>query len=280
MIRMIQFVAVALILTLASCDSNDSSSWNEELSDSWNEEPSEPCEAVGHASHGVGSTWTTLRIWNASGPTLPECEEECETIAAEFVHAIYTCMTACEVRGEYDDYHYHITESVVGRTTYRGRDVVMLETTYDDPNNPVSGATAGHVKVALSVAFPEPHIDYIDSCTGNLVARVDDSGITDFAPHDGKLSLPLEVGKTWTATHTITTPGGSSRVVTDEWEVTSFEEVNTPAGAFMAYRIVDHGWHMRGSSPSRSIYYDPDLALIIKENRYGDIRYLLSYDLK
>ena len=99
MIRMIQFVAVALILTLASCDSNDSSSWNEELSDSWNEEPSEPCEAVGHASHGVGSTWTTLRIWNASGPTLPECEEECETIAAEFVHAIYTCMTACEVRG-------------------------------------------------------------------------------------------------------------------------------------------------------------------------------------
>lgn len=275
MIRMIQFVAVALILTLASCDGNDSSSWNEE--------PSEPCEAVGYASHGVGSTWTTH--WTMGD----DCEGKCEGLGGECeglkelgvdVNTLETyaacrtayqaCLMACE--GSLGHYHfrYHITESVVGRKTYRGRDVVMLETAYEsEPEH-----LAGQVKVALSIVAPEPHIDYIDSCTGNLVATVDDSGITDFAPHDGKLSLPLEVGKTWTATYTITPPGRSSWVATDEWKITSFEEVNTPAGAFMAYRIVD------GSSPSRFFYYDPDLALIIKEDSSSSTKYLLSYDLK
>ena len=263
MTRMIQFGAVALILALAACGGDDSSSWNEE--------PSEPCEAVGYASHDVGSTWTTLQT---VGELARDDCEECENMGeGGDIRTYETCLAAYEacVVPHQDYVSLYITENLVDRKTYRGRDVVVLETTYDEVEQE---HVAGDVKVALSIDV-SPHVDYIDSCTGNLVARVGESGgITDFVPHDGKLSLPLEVGKTWTATYTIGYPGGSSRVITDEWKVTSLNDVSTPAGTFMAYRIVHQ------DTSSYQFYYDPDLALIIKEDSSISSSYLLSYDLK
>ena len=59
-----------------------------------------------------------------------------------------------------------------------------------------------------------------------------------FEPHTGELSLPLEVGKTWIATYVAYHSSGEIAAATTKWEVVGFDDVTTPAGAFMAYRIV------------------------------------------
>ena len=133
MTRGIKFVAAfALLLTLAACG-DDSPSRDD--SSSWSEEPSEPCEAVGYATHGVGSTWT----WAAVPPD--DCEA-CESIGEDGdILAYEACLLAyhsCMERRDYDWYEYvpkYITYTVAGRTTYRGRDVVVITqvATYGTP---------------------------------------------------------------------------------------------------------------------------------------------------
>jgi hypothetical protein len=50
---------------------------------------------------------------------------------------------------------------------------------------------------------------------------------------------PLQVGKTWTSKHTVTTPAtGRSVPLEVNWKVEAWEDVTVPAGTFKAYKVV------------------------------------------
>ena len=50
---------------------------------------------------------------------------------------------------------------------------------------------------------------------------------------------PLQVGKTWTSKHTVTTPAtGRSVPLEVNWKVEALEDVTVPAGTFKAFKVV------------------------------------------
>jgi hypothetical protein len=50
---------------------------------------------------------------------------------------------------------------------------------------------------------------------------------------------PLQVGKTWTSKHTVTTPAtGRSVALEVNWKVEAWEDVTVPAGTYKAYKVV------------------------------------------
>ena len=50
---------------------------------------------------------------------------------------------------------------------------------------------------------------------------------------------PLQVGKTWTSKHTVTTPAtGRSVPLEVNWKVEAWEDVTVPAGTYKAYKVV------------------------------------------
>lgn len=168
-------------------------------------------------------------------------------------------------------YRERSTRSVAGRQTYRGRKVVVLEDT-------------GVVEVGEGAGDRFMITYYIDPDTSNTVAHMGDDGSTfDFTPHDGVLSLPLEVGKTWTASYTETFLYREVTETTEQektYEVSSFEGVTTPAGTFMAYRVVQRD----PVGSSFELFYDPDLALgvktVVRSDGMAEAQsYLVSHDL-
>ena len=126
---------------------------------------------------------------------------------------------------------------------------------------------------------------YLDARTGNTVADFDgDTLQTEYVPHDGLLSWPLEVGKTWTATYTEIDYDGTgeevgSESVTAAHEVLAFEDVTTPAGSFMAYRI-ERTESSSGDTDTSTYFYDPDLRLIVKWMDAEGEAVLVAHDLR
>lgn len=50
---------------------------------------------------------------------------------------------------------------------------------------------------------------------------------------------PLQVGKTWTSKHTVTTPATGRNVPLEvNWKVEAWEDVTVPAGTFKAFKVV------------------------------------------
>jgi hypothetical protein len=50
---------------------------------------------------------------------------------------------------------------------------------------------------------------------------------------------PLQVGKTWTSKHTVTTPAtGRTMPLEVNWKVEAWEDVTVPAGTYKAYKVV------------------------------------------
>ena len=139
------------------------------------------------------------------------------TYALTFVEAGATFTSRVHVR-------------IADRRTWRGRDVVVV-------------LSEDGTEAPPSAGEPWALTTYLDARTGNTVADFDGETLqTEYVPDDGLLSLPLEVGKTWTATYTETDYDGveeelGSETVSAAHEVLAFEDVSTPAGSFRAYRI-------------------------------------------
>jgi len=145
-----------------------------------------------------------------------------ETPAAHFDHGDGTYW---EFRVTFPDGGSTVgVDSVVGRTTHRGRDVLTVDQTYND-------------NFRLS--------RYVDVETGNVVAELDQDGeITqEWIPHTGILQHPLnlEVGASWQAEveYINYLDSGASEDRVTEYEVAEFMALTVGAGTFDAYRIVE-----------------------------------------
>ena len=156
---------------------------------------------------------------------------------------------------------------IVDRRTWRGRDVVVM----------LGEGAAGDSRTLTT---------YLDALTGNTVAEFDGEALqTEYTPHDGLFSWPLELGKTWTATYTETDYDGAeaelgSESVTAAHEVLAFTDVTTPAGSFRAYEIERTESSSAGTG-TVTYFYDPDLGLIVKwVYSGGGEAVLLDHDLK
>ena len=111
---------------------------------------------------------------------------------------------------------------MVGQTTHRGRDVLVVDQTCDD-------------YLWLS--------RYVDIETGNVVAELDQDGVImeEWIPHTGILQHPLnlEVGASWEAEFQHILDGGEPEDRVVEFEVAEFMELTVGAGTFDAYLIVE-----------------------------------------
>ena len=103
-----------------------------------------------------------------------------------------------------------------------------------------------------------------DKATGNTVAdfRMGKEA-TAYSPHDGTLSWPLYVDKSWTASYAYHdhVNGMTVEPVKIKHRVAAYEDVVVSAGAWKAFRI-------ESETPDRNsfstIWYAPDIKLIVK----------------
>lgn len=103
-----------------------------------------------------------------------------------------------------------------------------------------------------------------DKATGNTVAdfRMGKEA-TAYSPHDGTLSWPLYVNKSWTASFAYHdhVNGMTVEPVKIEYRVAAYEDIVVSAGAWKAFRI-------ESETPARNsfstIWYAPDIKLIVK----------------
>jgi hypothetical protein len=81
---------------------------------------------------------------------------------------------------------------------------------------------------------------------------------------------PLEVGKKWTMNADWTTSEGRSGNTRQDAEVVAYEEVNVPAGKFMAFKIEQRGWYTvragRGKQ-NDTYWYSPEALADVKHIR-------------
>ena len=143
---------------------------------------------------------------------------------------------------------------------YHGLDVVVVEVTIG-----FEGVDTRETEI------------YFDSRNGSAVDYFDVEGVleSDITPHDGYLSLPFELGKTWDVTYTETfTASNETHQIREEYEVVGFEAVTVPAGAFMAFRVTSTD----EDGKTFSYFYDPDLDMIVKFISIEEI-VLESYNL-
>ena len=102
-----------------------------------------------------------------------------------------------------------------------------------------------------------------DKATGNMVAiLMMGKEAHAFEPHEGTFSWPLYVGKSWTASYTAhdRQRGMSVGPVKVEHRVAAYEDVVVPAGSWKAFRIESES----GNSASSTIWYAPEISLIVK----------------
>jgi len=102
-----------------------------------------------------------------------------------------------------------------------------------------------------------------DMATSNMIATLQlGKEVTSTTPHEGTLSWPLYVGKTWTATYTFNNRRQGMIVgpVNSEYRATAYEDVTVPAGTWKAFKIESEA----ANSAFSTIWYAPDIKLIVK----------------
>jgi hypothetical protein len=108
-------------------------------------------------------------------------------------------------------------------------------------------------------------IRIFDRATRNFVATVRDGKERIAAsPHDGTLSSPLWVGKSWRSTYTLhSRDRGRSDTVGVSWRAETYEEVTVPAGTFKAFKLVSTPGVNNASY--YTVWYAPDPGLVVKQ---------------
>lgn len=175
-------------------------------------------------------------------------------VAQEFPrHGIGTSWSFA-IDASYPESAETVAYQVTGRREHRGREVLVIEVTY---------------QFADSL---ETEVQLLDAETGNAVAYLDDDLVSDgpygeFVPHDGRFSFPMKVGNTWRATYTeIDYFDSGEETVQDDWEVVAYEEVTVPAGTFIAYRLTladASSTNLRGGG-TFSYWYAPEVGFFVK----------------
>ncbi len=94
-------------------------------------------------------------------------------------------------------------------------------------------------KPVVSVASPQAGANLHDPASMGLVAVLNTAGAPQMAfnpPID--YQWPLQVGKTWTATHQVTLyPSGTTVPMRFDYQVEAWGDVTVPAGTFKAFKL-------------------------------------------
>jgi len=158
-------------------------------------------------------------------------------------------MTEGPVDGETFTSSLRLTNTVTGRRTYRGRDLIEADS------------------VIAEGGFEYRTIALLDPATGIPVVILDEEEREELQYTESDLLLPLKVGDNWTETSVsflgCPTPEDDQEECAREYETTvttytvdAFEEVTTPAGAFVTLRII--------ASDGFTINYDPIARLVVR----------------
>jgi hypothetical protein len=111
-------------------------------------------------------------------------------------------------------------------------------------------------------AFSEGSVvTYLDD-RRRILARVDAKGpIESYEPYFVFADWPISVGKTWPNRYRYYDHARARRFdgVRYDGQVEAYEDVNTPAGTFKAFRIA-----LRGVSSHVALWYSDDLGLVVK----------------
>ena len=94
-------------------------------------------------------------------------------------------------------------------------------------------------KPAISFGSPQAGASILDPATFAILAGLNTAGQPVFS-YDPPMDYrwPLEVGKTWTSTMTLTMLGSGQKIpLTIDSRVEAWEDVTVPAGTFKAYRV-------------------------------------------
>lgn len=106
--------------------------------------------------------------------------------------------------------------------------------------------------------------EFYDSETKSWVATMLHDNMHEVYPHNGQLSTPLWVGKSWPASFNYTRRDGSTVEQNRIWTVEARETVSVPAGNFDSYRI-----HSSGDNLTITLWYAPELNFFVKRLTEG-----------
>lgn len=110
---------------------------------------------------------------------------------------------------------------------------------FDDQVVWTQTASTWQGRPVVSVAAPQAGANLHDPATRGLVAVLGRDGAPQMAfdpPID--LQWPLQVGKAWSATHTLTLyPSGRKMPLRIDYRVESWGDVTVPAGTFKAFKL-------------------------------------------
>lgn len=119
--------------------------------------------------------------------------------------------------------------------------------------------------------------EFYDKETRSWMATMLHGKMHEVYPHNGQLSSPLWVGKSWPAKFLYTRRDGSQAEQNRTWTVEARETVSVPAGNFDAFRI-------RSSSDTLTVtlWYAPEIKFFVKRVTEGMVhveQVLMKYHL-
>lgn len=119
--------------------------------------------------------------------------------------------------------------------------------------------------------------EFYDKETKSWMATMLHGKMHEVYPHNGQLSSPLWVGKSWPAKFLYTRRDGSQAEQSRTWTVEAKEMVSVPAGNFDTFRI-------RSSSDSLTVtlWYAPEIKFFVKRVTEGMVhveQVLMEYHL-
>lgn len=109
--------------------------------------------------------------------------------------------------------------------------------------------------------------EFYDLETKSWMATMLHGKMQEVFPHNGQLSSPLWVGKSWPATFLYTRRDGSQAEQKRTWTVEARETIEVPAGSFDTFRI-----RSAGNNLTITLWYAPQLKFFVRRVTEGMVQ--------
>jgi hypothetical protein len=109
--------------------------------------------------------------------------------------------------------------------------------------------------------------EFYDLETKSWMATMLHGKMQEVFPHNGQLSSPLWVGKSWPATFLYARRDGSQAEQNRTWTVEARETIEVPAGSFDTFRI-----RSAGDNLTITLWYAPELQFFVRRVTEGMVQ--------
>lgn len=109
--------------------------------------------------------------------------------------------------------------------------------------------------------------EFYDLETKSWMATMLHGKMQEVYPHNGQLSSPLWVGKSWPAKFLYTRRDGSQAEQNRTWTVEARETISVPAGSFDTFRI-----RSAGDNLTITLWYAPELQFFVRRVTEGMVQ--------